>query len=745
MKSAEEIRYAMETYADMVRRICFVQLKNRDDTEDVFQNVYMKYIWNFWNTMKALRFRYMQNDSRRWNMGKKAIYCLGACLLAAQMFLSAVLPCYAAQIGSGATVESVEEKSFITSVTISPGTTVVSKDTKCGFTAYVAGVNDYSREVVWSVSGQKSQSTFIDTNGVLNVASDETASSMVVKAVSRQDSNYSAEALVTVRETMYDIQLQVSPENSGNVYGSGTVKEGTDVVISATPDEGFTFDCWTENGNRVSQDARYTINNVRGNVTYVAEFKRIVCRINVNVNDGNGGTATESRDINYGDGMVLEASAKEGYQFDGWTENGKTVSKDSRMPLDRVTQSRTFTAVFSKKDDKPKTYTITATASSENGTITPAGKSTVKEGEGILYTMTPKSGYAVSNVYVDGKSVGWMNSFNFTDVRENHTISVDFAQSAAKDNNDGAEKKPAQTDKKEEQKEDTTDKDKKTDQDRKEEKTDRNDDREKNDDEAPGEADGGQRQESGLTGTLKHLDVSVEEAERLVKGNNAAELMIGALETGDLQLTAHNDFCNGKQEISYYHFEAAVDYFLSAEEKMELLQGGAPAEINLYVEDTDGREPAQVQKEFAEKKLPGMSIGRYFEVSLTASKGGETETISELPTALKVVIDVPEHLKAEKRRFYVLRLHTKADGSREFAQLADEDDNPDTITFSTDKFSPYAIAYIDWQAGDEAASGMAGKEPGDRRFRNAAGIVIVLLALAVTVTGVLYIAGKRRR
>ena len=230
-------------------------------------------------------------------MGKKAIYCLGACLLAAQMFLSAVLPCYAAQTDSGATVESVEEKSFITSVTISPGTTVVYKDTKCGFTAYVAGVNDYSREVAWSVSGQKSQSTFIDTNGVLNVASDETASSMVVKAVSRQDSNYSAEALVSVRETMYDIQLQVSPENSGNVYGSGTVKEGTDVVISATPDEGFTFDCWTENGNRVSQDARYTINNVRGNVTYVAEFKRIVCRINVNVNDGNGGTATDRKSV----------------------------------------------------------------------------------------------------------------------------------------------------------------------------------------------------------------------------------------------------------------------------------------------------------------------------------------------------------------------------------------------------------------------------------------------------------------
>lgn len=34
----------MEAYADMVRRICFVHLKNRHDTEDVFQNVYIKYL-----------------------------------------------------------------------------------------------------------------------------------------------------------------------------------------------------------------------------------------------------------------------------------------------------------------------------------------------------------------------------------------------------------------------------------------------------------------------------------------------------------------------------------------------------------------------------------------------------------------------------------------------------------------------------------------------------------------------------
>jgi len=34
----------VEKYADMVRRICLVHLKNLHDTEDVFQNVFLKYM-----------------------------------------------------------------------------------------------------------------------------------------------------------------------------------------------------------------------------------------------------------------------------------------------------------------------------------------------------------------------------------------------------------------------------------------------------------------------------------------------------------------------------------------------------------------------------------------------------------------------------------------------------------------------------------------------------------------------------
>lgn len=44
MRSEEEANSAIERYADTVRRICMVHLKNYSDTEDIFQTVFLKYV-----------------------------------------------------------------------------------------------------------------------------------------------------------------------------------------------------------------------------------------------------------------------------------------------------------------------------------------------------------------------------------------------------------------------------------------------------------------------------------------------------------------------------------------------------------------------------------------------------------------------------------------------------------------------------------------------------------------------------
>lgn len=43
MRSEQEVNRAIEQYADMVFRLCMVNLKNQADAEDVFQTVFLKY------------------------------------------------------------------------------------------------------------------------------------------------------------------------------------------------------------------------------------------------------------------------------------------------------------------------------------------------------------------------------------------------------------------------------------------------------------------------------------------------------------------------------------------------------------------------------------------------------------------------------------------------------------------------------------------------------------------------------
>lgn len=44
MRSKKEANLALDKYADTIRKICFVHLKNYHDTEDIFQDVFLKYI-----------------------------------------------------------------------------------------------------------------------------------------------------------------------------------------------------------------------------------------------------------------------------------------------------------------------------------------------------------------------------------------------------------------------------------------------------------------------------------------------------------------------------------------------------------------------------------------------------------------------------------------------------------------------------------------------------------------------------
>ena len=80
-------------------------------------------------------------------------------------------------------------------------------------------------------------------------------------------------------------------------------------------------------------------------------------------------------------------------------------------------------------DAKVTEYTIDASAGA-NGSIDPVGSVTVAAGADKTFTITADAGYHISDVTVDGKSVGAVSSYTFEDVMTNHTIRATFAKNS---------------------------------------------------------------------------------------------------------------------------------------------------------------------------------------------------------------------------------------------------------------------------------------------------------------------------
>ena len=80
-------------------------------------------------------------------------------------------------------------------------------------------------------------------------------------------------------------------------------------------------------------------------------------------------------------------------------------------------------------EDPGMIHTITATAG-EGGTIDPSGAVQITDGKSRTFTITADEGYFLSDVKVDGESIGPKASYTFTNVKADHSIAAEFTAKA---------------------------------------------------------------------------------------------------------------------------------------------------------------------------------------------------------------------------------------------------------------------------------------------------------------------------
>ena len=145
------------------------------------------------------------------------------------------------------------------------------------------------------------------------------------------------------------------------------------------------------------------------------------------------------------DEATFESGDPLGHKFGAWTSDGDDTHSrvctaencpdankgrvteahryddDADMICDICGHERTVTPPV------PSSYIIQAVAGA-GGSISPAGNVSVREGSDQTFTIAPDKGYTVSNVKIDGNSIGAVTSYTFENVSKPHTIEVIFVK-----------------------------------------------------------------------------------------------------------------------------------------------------------------------------------------------------------------------------------------------------------------------------------------------------------------------------
>ena len=127
-------------------------------------------------------------------------------------------------------------------------------------------------------------------------------------------------------------------ENMGTVSGGGEYTFGTQVTITATPNQGYRFVRWTDGNTNNPRTITAT-----ANATYIATFEEGTNNITITVTSANEnmGTVSGGGEYAFGAQVTITAIPNQGYRFvcwnDGNTDNPRTIT---------ATANATYIATF---------------------------------------------------------------------------------------------------------------------------------------------------------------------------------------------------------------------------------------------------------------------------------------------------------------------------------------------------------------------------------------------------------------
>lgn len=224
-----------------------------------------------------------------------------------------------------------------------------------------------------------------------------------------------------VLQTTFIITATAEEHGSISPSGDTPVAYGASQSFNISPDTGYHISDVLVDGVSVGTPSTYTFTAVTANHTITASFA--IDTFTITSSAGPGGSIAGPSTVDYGDTPSFFISPFPGYHISDVLVDGSSVGTPSVYPFGPVTSDHTIEAFF--EADPVITYTITSSAG-PGGSIDPNGQQIVISGGSITFNINPDPNFHISDVLVDGFSVGTPSTYTFDGVTADHTIEAHF-------------------------------------------------------------------------------------------------------------------------------------------------------------------------------------------------------------------------------------------------------------------------------------------------------------------------------
>ncbi len=219
----------------------------------------------------------------------------------------------------------------------------------------------------------------------------------------------------------YTIIPNVQANGSISPASSVSVNYGSNQTFTIIPNNNYKVSDVQVDGVSVGAVTSYTFSNVAAGHTITASFALNTFTITPAAQANGSISPASAVSVNYGSNQTFTITPNNNYKISDVQVDGVSVGAVTSYTFSRVAAGHTITASFALN-----TFTITPTAQA-NGSISPASAVSVNNGSSQTFTIIPNTNYKVSDVQVDGVSVGAVGSYTFSNVSANHTITVSFS------------------------------------------------------------------------------------------------------------------------------------------------------------------------------------------------------------------------------------------------------------------------------------------------------------------------------